>query len=168
MLAGFFLKICQKVGVLRRICSFSVLYLTKMTNLVLKNLLIKIDNYKGKMTDSNNGYNQLNQKLKKWGFEFFGQTKQTPKAEENTLERGYLLETAKSFPLPMASVGERLAIAKLKGTEGTVHRLIGMGLVPGTELQIISIGNGSVIVGLGDNRIGLGAGMAQKIMCTNV
>ena len=68
----------------------------------------------------------------------------------------------------MASVGERLAIAKLKGTEGTVHRLIGMGLVPGTELQIISIGNGSVIVGLGDNRIGLGAGMAQKIMCTNV
>ncbi len=43
-----------------------------------------------------------------------------------------------------------------------------MGLVPGTEVQVMSIANGSVIVGLGDNRIGLGAGMAHKIICTNV
>ncbi len=120
------------------------------------------------MTDSKNDYNQHNQKLKGWAFKFFGQTPETPEAEENTIESGSFVDTGKSFPLAMASVGERLAIAKLKGTEGTVHRLIGMGLVPGTELQVISIANGSVIVALDDNRIGLGAGMAQKIMCRNV
>jgi ferrous iron transport protein A len=109
-----------------------------------------------------------NQKLKGWGFKFFGQTPETPEAEESTLKSGSVLKTSKSFPLAMASVGECLAIAKLKGTEGTVRRLIGMGLVPGTKLQVISIANGSVIIALDDNRIGLGAGMAQKIMCTNV
>jgi ferrous iron transport protein A len=119
------------------------------------------------MTDSKNDYNQ-HQKLKGWGFTFFGQTPQTLETEENTPKSGSFVDTSKSFPLAMASVGERLAIAKLKGTEGTVRRLIGMGLVPGTELQIIIIANGSVIVALGDNRIGLGVGMAQKIMCTNV
>ncbi|WP_042490571.1 FeoA family protein [Anabaena sp. PCC 7108] len=119
------------------------------------------------MTDSKNNYNQNNQKPRGWGLKFFGQTPQTPQAEENILKSGSFVDTGKSFPLAMANVGERLAIVKLKGTEGTVHRLIGMGLLPGTELQIISIANGSIIVALGDNRIGLGAGMAQKILCTN-
>ena len=73
--------------------------------------------------------------------------------------------TGKSFPLAMACEGERLQIAKLKGSEGTVHRLIGMGLVPGAEIKLINIVSGSVIVAIGDNRIGLGMGMAQKVMC---
>ena len=68
----------------------------------------------------------------------------------------------------MSCVGERLKIVKLKGTEGTVRRLIGMGLVAETELQIINIADGSIIVAIGENRIGLGVGLAQKIMCTNV
>ena len=67
----------------------------------------------------------------------------------------------------MASIGDKLRIVKLKGSEGTVRRLIGMGFVSGIEIQIISNSGGSVIVAMGDNRIGLGAGMAQKIMCTN-
>jgi ferrous iron transport protein A len=120
------------------------------------------------MTNNKNDYNQQNQELKGWGLKFFGQTPDTTQAGENTDESGSFADTGKSFPLAMASVGERLAIAKLKGTEGTVRRLIGMGLLPGTQLEIISIANGSVIVALGDNRIGLGAGMAHKIMCTNV
>ncbi|QMS86510.1 ferrous iron transport protein A (plasmid) [Nostoc edaphicum CCNP1411] len=119
------------------------------------------------MTDSKNNYNQ-HQKPKGWGFTFFGETPQTPELEEKTLNNGSFVNTGKSFPLAIASVGERLAIAKLKGTEGTVRRLIGMGLVPGSELQVISIANGSVIIALGDNRIGLGVGMAQKILCTNL
>ncbi|MBC1238387.1 FeoA family protein [Nostoc sp. 2RC] len=119
------------------------------------------------MTDSKNNYNQ-HQKPKGWGFTFFGETPETPELEEKTPKSGSFVNTGKSFPLAIASVGERLVIAKLKGTEGTVRRLIGMGLVPGTELQVISIANGSVIIALGDNRIGLGVGMAQKILCTNL
>ncbi len=107
-----------------------------------------------------------NQRLKGWGLNFFGNTPATPQTLENSAEMGFESDTGKSFPLAMASLGERLRIVKLKGAEGTVRRLIGMGFVPGIELQIISTTNGSVIVALGDNRIGLGVGMAQKIMCT--
>ncbi|MEM7713602.1 MAG: ferrous iron transport protein A [Cyanobacteria bacterium P01_A01_bin.68] len=39
----------------------------------------------------------------------------------------------------MARVGERLKIAKLKGSESTMHRLISLGLVPGTNVQNSSI-----------------------------
>ena len=73
--------------------------------------------------------------------------------------------TGKSFPLAMASQGENLKIVKLKGSEGTVRRLIAMGLVPGTEVQLINIVGGSVILAIGDNRIGLGVGMAQRVIC---
>ncbi|MBR8832908.1 MAG: ferrous iron transport protein A [Stigonema ocellatum SAG 48.90 = DSM 106950] len=106
-----------------------------------------------------------NQRLKGWGFSFFAETPATQPTKENSADMASKLETGKSFPLAMASVGERLRIVKLKGAEGTVHRLIGMGFVPGIELQIISTTDGSVIVALSENRIGLGVGMAQKIMC---
>jgi ferrous iron transport protein A len=118
------------------------------------------------MTDSKDKCNQ-NQKLKKWGFKFFDRTPQTAKAKNDTL-KGDSSTDGKSFPLAMARVGERLEVAKLKGGEGTVHRLIGMGLIQGTELQIVNIVNENIIVAVGDNRIGLGKGLAQKIICKNV
>ncbi len=114
--------------------------------------------------DNQNAPNRT-QKLKGWGFSFFGDTSATPEPEQKSVEVESKPETVKSFPLAMASVGERLSVVKLKGGEGTVHRLIGMGFAPGNRLQIISTTNGSVIVALGDNRIGLGMGMAQKILC---
>ncbi len=118
------------------------------------------------MTHSKNDYNQ--QMGQGWGFNFFGQKSETPLSEKKTFKSDSLLNAGKSFPLAMSCVGERLRIVKLNGTEGTARRLIGMGLVPGTELQIINIADGSIIVALGDNRIGLGVGLAQKIMCTNL
>jgi ferrous iron transport protein A len=99
------------------------------------------------------------------GFDFFEETSACIEAEVN-LNDG-VCDKAKSFPLAMASVGECLRIAKLRGSEGTVRRFISMGFVPGCEVQIISVTGGSVIVAIGDNRIGLGVGMAQKIMCTH-
>lgn len=101
------------------------------------------------------------------GFTFYGETPEVSGSEECRQETQPGVPEAKSFPLAMASVGEKLRIVKLKGSEGTVRRLIGMGLVPAIEVQIISNSGGSVIVAIGDNRIGLGAGMAQKIMCRN-
>jgi ferrous iron transport protein A len=91
----------------------------------------------------------------------------TPEASENCGEIVPKLNPTKAFPLAMASVGECLKIVKLKGSEGIVKRLIGMGFVAGCEVQIISSNGGSVIVALADNRIGLGVGMAEKIMCTS-
>ncbi|MFS8117386.1 MAG: FeoA family protein [Microcoleus sp.] len=101
------------------------------------------------------------------GFTFYGETPSVSETENSSTET-QPAGPGKSFPVAMASVGEKLRIVKLKGSEGTVRRLIGMGLVPSIEIQIISNSGGSVIVAIGDNRIGLGAGMAQKILCTNL
>ncbi|MEG4225000.1 FeoA family protein [Microcoleus sp. N9_B2] len=101
------------------------------------------------------------------GFTFYGETPEVSKTEDSSTEAQPDSAKSKSFPLAMAIIGDKLRIVKLKGSEGTVRRLIGMGFVSGIEVQIISNSGGSVIVAIGDNRIGLGAGMAQKIMCTN-
>ena len=118
----------------------------------------------------NQQYSQQNQESnpRHFGaFSFYGETPEASKTEEGSTEIQPDSTKSKSFPLAMASIGEKLRIVKLKGSDGTVRRLIGMGFVSGIEVQIVSNSGGSVIVAIGDNRIGLGAGMAQKIMCTN-
>ncbi len=118
----------------------------------------------------NQEYSQQNQQSNSRqfeGFTFYGETPEVSETEDSSTKTQPAVGGGKSFPLAMASIGEKLRIVKLKGSEGTVRRLIGMGLVPSIEVQIISNSGGSVIVAIGDNRIGLGAGMAQKIMCTS-
>lgn len=122
------------------------------------------------MKENTQEYSQQNEQLNPipfGAFTFYGETPEVSQIAEDSTEIQADSAQGKSFPLAMASVGDKLRIVKLKGSEGTVRRLIGMGLVPGLEVQIVSNSGGSVIVGIGDNRIGLGAGMAQKIMCTN-
>ncbi|MCC3474932.1 MULTISPECIES: FeoA family protein [unclassified Microcoleus] len=122
------------------------------------------------MKENTQEYSQQNEQLnpRQFGaFTFYGETPEVSQTAEDSTEIQPDSAQGKSFPLAMASVGDKLRIVKLKGSEGTVRRLIGMGLVPGIEVQIVSNSGGSVIVGICDNRIGLGAGMAQKIMCTN-
>ncbi|MEG4319736.1 MULTISPECIES: FeoA family protein [unclassified Microcoleus] len=134
-----------------------------------KELVTKIDRQPEQMKENTQEYSQPNEQLnhRQFGaFTFYGETPEVSTTAEGT-ESQPDLAIGKSFPLAMASIGDKLRIVKLKGSEGTVRRLIGMGLVPGIEVQIVSNSGGSVIVGIGDNRIGLGAGMAQKIMCTN-
>lgn len=143
-------------------------------------MLTKIGNCYKVIGTNNDDENEQNPRRKStaWGeFTFYGETPQTPDAEENSVEIPLLSDTSQSFPLAMANVGERLWIVKLRGSEDMVRRLIGMGLVPGCEVEIISTTDGSVLVALcdtplgvcpsGNRRIGLGVGVAQKIMCTN-
>ncbi|NJR65954.1 MAG: ferrous iron transport protein A [Leptolyngbyaceae cyanobacterium CRU_2_3] len=94
----------------------------------------------------------------------------TPLTPLNSLEAPSQNQSGhpKAFPLAMGKVGERLAISQLNGSEGTVRRLIGLGLLPGIELQIVSHQNSGLVVAIADNRIGLGVGMAQKILCITV
>ncbi|MEG5135462.1 MULTISPECIES: FeoA family protein [unclassified Microcoleus] len=122
----------------------------------------------------NKPYSQQNQESNPSqfkGFTFYGETPEVSETEDSSTKPQIEVQPnsaqSKSFPLAMASIGDKLRIFKLKGSEGTVRRLIGMGFVSGIEVQIISNSGGSVIVAMGDNRIGLGAGMAQKIMCIN-
>ncbi len=70
----------------------------------------------------------------------------------------------KGFPLAIAGIGERLTLTQLKGSDTNKQRLIGMGLLPGVEIQIISNQSGAIILAIADCRIGLSSGMAQKII----
>lgn len=65
--------------------------------------------------------------------------------------------------LATTQVGDRVRIIALNGGESNPY-LIGMGLVPGVHLVVMSCtGSGSVVVALQDQRLGLGADMAQRI-----
>lgn len=76
------------------------------------------------------------------------------------------LDTELSFLLKMASVGDRVWIVKIKD-KAVTNSILAMGLVPGTEIEIISYTpTGSLLVSIGDKRIGIDVSMAGKIMVT--
>jgi len=71
--------------------------------------------------------------------------------------------SAKVFPLSTMQIGDRVRIVSLNCGESN-NRLMGMGFMPDVVLEIISCtATGSVIVALQDQRLGLGAEMAQRI-----
>jgi len=61
--------------------------------------------------------------------------------------------------------GAPVRIIAIQGGRGLVGRLCSMGLVPGTEVQVVGGRRGGpVIVGLRGCRIAIGCGMAHKVM----
>ncbi len=69
------------------------------------------------------------------------------------------------MPLTYCKPGEQFQVTSLYGGQGFIKRLFEMGIHPGVILKVIAnSGKGPVIVGLDDTRIGLGQGMAGKIM----
>jgi len=69
------------------------------------------------------------------------------------------------IPLSMARQGERARVSRIAGGKGLVRRLTEMGLLPGSEIEIISGGRaGPIIIGLQGMRFGLGFGLAKRIL----
>jgi len=69
------------------------------------------------------------------------------------------------IPLVMAGPMEKVVVTEIQGGRGLTARLTDMGLTPGVEVEIVSnSGGGPVIVSIGDTRLALGRGMANKIM----
>lgn len=115
-------------------------------------------------SDQPNHQRQQRRQRSGWQFTFFGET--TPKKSEEKQQGKTDQKPTNSsyFPLGMATVGECLTIVDIEGKE-TANRLLAMGLIPGTELRVVSCTpGGSVIVAVKDNRIGLNAGMAQNLL----
>lgn len=72
-----------------------------------------------------------------------------------------------SYPLSQTTVGQKVWLVGFEG-KGGINRLLGMGLTPGAQLQIISAQpSGSILVAIEDNRIGVGSGMANKILVSD-
>lgn len=67
-------------------------------------------------------------------------------------------------PLTYVRNGEIVEVVKLAGGKYFVDKLTNMGIYPGTKLRVISDGEyGPMIAAVGETRIGLGRGMAQRI-----
>ena len=69
------------------------------------------------------------------------------------------------MPLAIIQVGRRVRIISVNAGHGLQGRLASMGLVPGTEIEVIRNSlHGPFIIAVKGSRIMLGRGMAQKII----
>ena len=70
-----------------------------------------------------------------------------------------------AFPLAMANEGELVKIVGVTGGKKLSKRLITMGMIENTKLQILQRQQGTGLVVLcGETRLALGTGIAHKIM----
>ena len=67
------------------------------------------------------------------------------------------------MPLFMANIGEEYLVKKIGGLDETRHHLKNLGFVPGTEVSVISIICGNIIVQVKDARIAISKELAGKI-----
>ena len=68
------------------------------------------------------------------------------------------------MPLTMAKEGEVASIQRVGGKDEVRRHLENMGFVPGTDVTVVSINNGNVIVNVKDARVAISREMANKIM----
>ena len=68
------------------------------------------------------------------------------------------------MPLTMARQGEVTSIKRVGGTEEVRRHLENMGFVPGTDVTVVSVNNGNVIVNVREARVAISREMAGKIM----
>jgi Fur family ferric uptake transcriptional regulator len=69
----------------------------------------------------------------------------------------------KSFPLSHAPEGDRLRVVRIIGGHGVHHRLTDLGILPGTELEVVHT-TGPFVVAVKGSRVALGHGVVQKIV----
>ncbi|NBC32295.1 MAG: hypothetical protein GVY13_06420 [Alphaproteobacteria bacterium] len=72
---------------------------------------------------------------------------------------------ATGFPLPMANEGERLRVVGLRAGRAADRRLVEMGITVGSEITLVQGGGeGPLLIAVSDMRLGLGRGMAHKVL----
>lgn len=70
-----------------------------------------------------------------------------------------------TFPLLLASAGERVRIVAFRGGREFAKRMIDLGLPIGAEVVVVHRQpKGGFVLGRNDIRVGLGGGMAHKVL----
>ncbi|WP_026685487.1 FeoA family protein [Azovibrio restrictus] len=69
-----------------------------------------------------------------------------------------------SMPLPLANPGEPMRITAFAQGREVEKRLAGMGLTLGCEVHLLQHEGGNLVVAVGNTRLALGHGLAQKIL----
>lgn len=73
-----------------------------------------------------------------------------------------------AIPLPFANPGEPVRVTGFAQGRDIEKRLAGMGLTPGCEIHLMHTDGGNLVVAVGNSRLALGHGLAQKILVTPV
>lgn len=68
------------------------------------------------------------------------------------------------MPLTMAREGEVTSIKRVGGKDEVRRHLENMGFVPGTDVTVVTVNNGNVIVNVKEARVAISREMANKIM----
>ena len=68
------------------------------------------------------------------------------------------------MPLTMARAGDVTSIKRVGGKDEVRRHLENMGFVPGTDIKVVSVNNGNVIVNVKEARVAISREMANKIM----
>ena len=68
------------------------------------------------------------------------------------------------MPLTMARDGEVTSIKRVGGKDEVRRHLENMGFVPGTDVTVVSVNNGNVIVNVKEARVAISREMANKIL----
>ncbi|MBD2576462.1 FeoA family protein [Oscillatoria sp. FACHB-1406] len=102
----------------------------------------------------------LPKQRKAWKFSFFGETPRPTVDEKSS-------DSHADLSLSRAPVNTPVRIVSFKDESG-INRRLGIGLATGMELRVISRQpSGSVVIAVGDNRLGLDAGIAGKIVVSD-
>jgi ferrous iron transport protein A len=71
----------------------------------------------------------------------------------------------RSMPLSLAGAGKLLSVTDIIGGAGIKRRLFDLGLTPGVRVMVMSgYHPGPLLIAIRGSRLGLGFGIAQKIM----
>ena len=68
------------------------------------------------------------------------------------------------MPLTMAREGEVTSIKRVGGKDEVRRHLENMGFGPGTDVTVVSVNNGNVIVNVKEARVAISREMANKIL----
>lgn len=72
------------------------------------------------------------------------------------------------IPLNAIGIGKSVEVSNLEGGEITCKKLMEMGMNTGSIIQIVKNDAGALIVKVGETRLVLGRGMAQKVIVREV
>jgi ferrous iron transport protein A len=69
-----------------------------------------------------------------------------------------------AMPLTMASAGQELILAEIRGGRRFLHRLAELGLGPGAKFRVLSKGNpGPFLIAVRETRLVIGRGMVEHV-----
>lgn len=68
------------------------------------------------------------------------------------------------MPISMANIGEEYLVKRVGGLEETKRHLKNLGFVPGTQVSVVAVMNGNLIVQVKDSRVAISKELAGKII----